>query len=302
MAALCTLLDDRGVVSVTGADAVSFVDNLVTNAVDTLDEGEARFAALLTPQGKIAFEFFAVRSAAGFLLDTRRERAADLAKRLGMYRLRAKVEIADLSAASAVAAVWWPDGNVTSFGYAGDLRASFADPRDPRLGVRLLLARDADTPPLRDLVGATLASPASYLAERLARCIPEGGTDYTLGETFPHEANYDLINGVSFSKGCFVGQEVVARMQNKTVIRKRVVRLAGAGLRTGAEVKTGDAVIGSVGSTATTTALALVRLDRAAEALDRAQLVTVEGAAVTVDPEAIARYRQSVLDKPVIDL
>ena len=300
----CAILPDRGVVAVSGSDAVTFLDNLVTNSLDKLEDGDARFSALLTPQGKILFEFLAVRTAEGFILDTRREKVADLVKRLTMYRLRAKVDIKDLSSDTAVAAVWWtPLGSQpTSFTYEADVLATFADPRDPRLGLRIIARKTSDTSPIRHLDGAVMSNEASYHATRIAAGIGEGGYDYPLGDTYPHEASYDLTNGVSFTKGCYVGQEVVSRMQNKTVVRKRVVHIEGSALASGAEVKVGDAAIGTVGSTYGTSALALVRLDRVAEALDKSQPLTVRGAYVSIDPAAIARYRESVANKPVIDL
>ena len=143
---------------------------------------------------------------------------------------------------------------------------SFADPRLPALGSRIL----ADARSARGKVAAADAldaAPEDYHAHRIALGVPEGGKDYVLGDTFPHEADLDQLGGVSFSKGCFVGQEVVSRMQNRGNVRKRVVPIEGEGpLASGAEVKVGAAAIGTVGSVAGRLALALLRLDRAAEA------------------------------------
>ncbi len=284
------LLEDRGVVSVSGADARSFLDNLITNDMAVLEREPALFAALLTPQGKILFEFFVIRVNDQFLLETQREKAAELAKRLGMYKLRANVAIEDISANGVTVAAWG--------GVAPEmlLTIAFDDPRDPRLGQRflvpLLAAKQMD-----DCLDA-----AAYHAHRVTLGIPEGGKDYALGDAFPHEANHDLLDGVSFTKGCFVGQEVVARMHNKTVVRKRVVKISGATLTSGAELKLGDAVIGTVGTVAGTSALALLRLDRAAEAEDKNLPIIVDGVAITIAPEMIKMYRDSVANKPVIDL
>jgi hypothetical protein len=298
------VLADRGIVAVTGPDAVAFLDNLATNALDALEEGDARFAALLTPQGKILFEFFAVRTEAGFLLDTHRDRAAEFAKRLALYKLRAKVEITDRSDRSAVAVVWWtpPGAQPSSFTYSARVLASFADTRNPRLGLRLLLEADGGTPPLSDLSGASMSHESHYAAHRVAIGVPEGGRDYALGDTFPHEANYDRLGGVSFTKGCFVGQEVVARMQNKSVVRKRVVSVTGDALAPGAAVLDGAATIGTVGSVDGGRGLALVRLDRADEAIASSRALCVAGRAVTIDADALARYRAAIAAKPLIDL
>lgn len=272
-----THLPDRVLVAVVGADAVSFLDNLATNALDTLQPGDARFAALLTPQGKIQFEFFALRTADGFLLDTLKARSAELIKRLNLYKLRAKVTIADDARDVSVSPT--PAG------------VSFADPRLAALGFRCIGA------------DAQMADDRAYHAHRVTLGIAEGGRDYPLGDTFPHEANYDLFDGVSFTKGCFVGQEVVARMQNKTVVRKRVVRITGSSALTeGAPILIGDAEIGRIGSVDGVNALAMLRLDRASEARDKGQALTAADVSVTPDPTALARYAQSVIDRPVIDL
>ena len=302
--AMCALLPDRGALSVAGADAAAFLDNLVTNDLEGMDEGEARFSALLTPQGKILFEFFVVKTEAGFLLDVRRDKAVDLAKRLGIYKLRAQVEVKDISADCAVAAIWWePFGaKPTSFTYEADVLGSFADPRDSRLGLRLIVRAAPGSVPIRELSGVTMVDAAHYHAVRVEAGVGEGVYEYPLGNTFPHEANYDLFNGVSFEKGCFVGQEVVARMQNKTVVRKRVVKIAGAGLPSGAEIKVGDAPIGSIGTVSGGQALGLVRLDRVVEALATSQPISVDGRDIAIDPAAVERYKQSVANKPVVDL
>ncbi|MFN3746459.1 MAG: YgfZ/GcvT domain-containing protein [Hyphomicrobiaceae bacterium] len=281
--AVVALLARRGVVSLSGADAVDFLDNLVTNDLTGMSAGEARFAGLLTPQGKILFEFFALRTEDGWLLDTAAESVADLVKRLLMYKLRAKITLADVSADYSVAAAWGPRAPAVADGWC------YPDPRHGDLGWRLI-ARPAALAQL-----AALAAPeALYHERRVALGVAEGGFDYALGDTFPHEANYDRLHGVSFTKGCFVGQEVVARMQNKTVVRKRVVRVTGTeALATGAEVRFGAAVIGTIGSVAGPHGLALLRLDRAAEAADKGEPLVAGTATLTVDSAALAHYRAS---------
>ena len=278
------LLADRGVVSLAGPEAVDFLDNLATNDLTGMAVGEARFAGLLTPQGKILFEFFALRTGDGWLLDTLGAKVGDLIKRLTMYKLRAKITLADVSADYAVAAAWGAAPPEVAGGRC------YVDPRSPALGWRVLVPRAASGSL------AANANEVDYRRYRIALHIAEGASDYPLGDTFPHEANYDYDAGVSFTKGCFVGQEVVARMQNKTVVRKRVVAISGsAALTTGAEVLIGGtAAIGAIGSVDGTRGLALLRIDRAAEAADKGQaLTTVDGAIVTVDPAMLDRYRAS---------
>jgi folate-binding protein YgfZ len=277
------LLPDRGVVSLSGAEAVDFLDNIATNDLSGLRTGEARFAGLLTPQGKILFEFFALRTADGFLLETRADRAGDLLKRLTMYKLRAKITLADVSADYGIAAAWGPEAPAITDGWV------YADPRNADLGWRVIVPRAT----LNSLAGQVVAE-ALYYERRVALGVAEGGHDYALGDTFPHEANYDRLHGVSFTKGCFVGQEVVARMQNKTVVRKRVTLVTGTEpLTTGAEIRVGTAVIGTVGSVAGPHGLALLRIDRAAEAADKGDPLTAGPATLTVDTAALDHYRAS---------
>ena len=272
-------LADRGVLRVTGADAEKLLQGIVSNDMDRLGSQPAIHTALLTPQGKILFDFFVTRTGDGFLLEVTREKAADLAKRLALYKLRAKVDIQDVSEDYSVLALWGPAPH--GLGEMAGIVA-FTDPRLQALGLRIL----AEGPLAADIVTATGgldASPEDYQAHRIALCVPEGGKDYVLGDTFPHEADLDQLNGVSFSKGCFVGQEVVSRMQNRGNVRKRVVPIEGeAPLTSGAEIKTGAASIGTVGSVAGRLALALIRLDRAAEAKANGQALTADGVAVTL--------------------
>lgn len=262
---------DRGVVRVTGVDAAKLLDNLITADLERLKEQPAVFAGLLTPQGKILFDFFVVKIPDGFLLETTKNKCADLAKRLTFYKLRAKVVIEDVSEQFAVFALW--DGAAPDQPDA----IVYPDPRLEALGWRMIVPTGG-----KPAKGADVAS-GYYHAHRVAVGMPEGGRDYVLGDTFPHEALFDQIGGVDFDKGCYVGQEVVSRMQHRSTARKRVVPVEGASdIPAGAEVKIGEAVIGSVGSSNGTRALALIRLDRVGEAIGKGQPVTAGGAEITV--------------------
>jgi folate-binding protein YgfZ len=242
--------------------------------MDALARQPAIHAALLTPQGKILFDFFVVRAADGFLVEVAGEKASDLVKRLALYRLRARVEIADASSAHRVFALWGaaPPPSRENAG-----TRAFPDPRLADLGWRILVeARStAEVHPN--------STPEAYHAHRIGLGVPESGKDYAFGDAFPHEADLDLLGGVSFDKGCFVGQEVVARMQHRGQPRKRVVPIEGdAPLTSGAEVTAGAAAIGTVGSVAGRQALALVRLDRWAEAKAKGEPVRAGGVAVAL--------------------
>ena len=277
------MLADRGVVGVTGADALKLLQGVITNDMELLSVRPAIHAALLTPQGKILFEFFVVKAPDGFWLEAAADKTADLAKRLTLYRLRAKVDIKDRSAELRAFALWGGEPEALA-GAAGTL--VFPDPRLPALGLRGLAPVPLEVPLAPDLVAASraLEVPAQdYHAHRIALGVPEGGKDYSFGDAFPHDADLDQLHGVSFAKGCFVGQEVVSRMQNRSQVRKRIVAIVGdAPLLAGAEITAGAAVIGTVGSVAGKDALALVRLDRAAEAAAKGTPLMAGGVAIAL--------------------
>lgn len=270
------LLPDRAVVTVSGEDATSFLQGVLTCNVETLEPGEARLGALLTPQGKILFDFLVGRTPEGFELDAAAERAPDLAKRLGLYRLRAKVTIA-LAPTLGVAAAW--DGAETA--------AAVTRRRDGRLGAlgeRLTFALGAFSAD---------ATEADYHAHRIAFGIPEGGRDFPWSDAFPHEALMDQIGGVDFRKGCYVGQEVVSRMQHRGTARTRIVPLVAVSdeaLQTGAEITAGQRALGTVGSVAGGRALGLLRLDRLADALAAGEPLRAGTVPVGVEKPAFATF------------
>lgn len=251
------VLEDRGVIEVAGPEAGELLQRLFTNDVLGLAPGEARYAALLTPQGKILVDFLALRQGrdkeARYLLDCPRALAADLARRLMLYRLRAKVVIVDRSAESTVAA-FWPERPA--------LPDTYRDPRSEDLGFRAIVARE-------DIAGLGIGLGSdAYRRCRITAGVPEGGADFPYGEAFPHDANLDRLHGIDFTKGCYVGQEVVSRVQHRGTARKRValVTFEGAAPPAGADVVVGEIVIGTMGSSVPGFGLALIRTDRAADA------------------------------------
>ena len=268
-------LNGRGVLRVWGPDAATFLQGLLTNDVETLLVGGARFAALLSPQGKILFDFIVLRipaeDGAAFLLDCAAAQAPDLVKRLGFYRLRANVAIADESADHGVIAFWGeaPENAPGALFYA--------DPRDARLGHRAILPR-------AKAIAVGEANVAAYQAHRIGLGMPEGGVDFAYGDAFPADANMDLLNGVDFEKGCYVGQEVVSRMRHRSAVRKRIVRLRSQGDAPppGTPVMAGAAKLGSLGSSAGGEALATLRLDRLEEALTAGRDLSAAGVTMAV--------------------
>lgn len=281
------LLPDRGLVSVTGPDGEKLLQGLLTSDLTRLGEGQMQLAALLTPQGKILFELLVARDeAGGLLIEVMRRHAPALVQRLQLYKLRANVEIRDVSADFTVAAAW-NDANV------GGGALVCRDLRHPDLGHRVICSMATDKA-LGNHDAKAAAAP-DYHAHRIGLGVAEGGLDYEFGDAFPHEANFDLTGGVAFDKGCFIGQEVVSRMQHKSVVRKRVVRIWSTALlpENRPEVRVGQAVIGKLGSVAGSNGLAMLRLDRVCDALDRGQPIEAAGLAVSVETEAIERFRAS---------
>ena len=273
MAPNLTVLEDRGVIAVTGADAATLLDGLVTNSLARLGDGGAIHTGLLSPQGKILFDLFLFRTADGFLIDVARDAVADFIKRFSFYRLRADVTFTDRSDSLVVAALW-PEGASVPGGVI-----AAPDPRGTALGLRLILpsARIAEIP-------AESADRQAYDAHRIALGIPDAGRDYELADAFPHEALYDQLGSVDFKKGCFIGQEVVSRMQHRGTARKRAVRVRiSEPVEPGTEVKAGDATIGTIGSASPETAIALLRLDRAGEAKAAGTPLTAGPATVEID-------------------
>jgi folate-binding protein YgfZ len=271
-------LPDRGVVKVSGSDARDFLNGLLTTDVTLLQPGLGRFGALLTPQGKITTDFLITEAPSGhgggFLTDCPRALAQALADKLGFYKLRAKVSVENLSDSLGVLAVW--DGEPKM---KPDL--AFADPRDTALGWRILVP-EALAQKAADLIGAEMIDSTAYDAHRIASGVPRGGLDFIYGDAFPHETNMDRLHGVDFDKGCYVGQEVVSRMQHRGTARTRTVRIVldGPAPEPGAAVLAGDKPVGTMGSSAGHHGLALIRIDRAADALEAGTPLTSGGLAI----------------------
>jgi folate-binding protein YgfZ len=279
-------LPDRGVIKVAGDDARNFLNGLITTDVDRLKPGLGRFGALLTPQGKIIVDFLITEAPAGhgggFLIDCPKALADGLATKLKFYKLRAKVTVDNLTGDLGVLAAW--DGSPAA---RPDL--AFADPRHGELGTRILIPEDLKQK-LSDLIGAEQVDAADYEAHRIALGVPRGGLDFMYSDAFPHETNMDRLHGVDFDKGCYVGQEVVSRMQHRGTARTRSVKvlLDGPSPEPGATILAGDKPVGTIGSSAHGKGIALVRIDRVADALDAGQPLTAGGLAVRLaEPDVV---------------
>jgi len=261
------LLPERGVVKVVGEDARKFLNGLLTADITKVTPQHAAYAALLTPQGKIMVDMIIAEAPSqdggGFFLDCPRALCPSLVERLNFYKLRAKVICEDLSEVLGVMAVW--DGAGES-----EYGLCYADPRLPGLGMRCMLPPHLASDAAADLA-ATLTDADDYEAHRITLGAPRGGLDFYYNDAFPHEADMDQLNGIDFDKGCYVGQEVVSRVEHRGTARKRVVPVAfeDFAAEAGVVVKAGDTDIGLMGTSVRGggRGLAMLRLDRVGDAL-----------------------------------
>ncbi len=261
-----TLLRDRAIVCVTGEDAETLLNRLFTNSMLDVTGGSARYAALLSPQGKLLFDFLVYRHDLAFWIDCRHDQAGDLARKLVMFRLRAKATI-NVMDDLAVAASW-----------GGRLMEApgpaFRDPRHDALGYRIVASSERLSGLGEDL--------DAYRKHCIELGVPEGGVDWVYGDTFVHDANLDLLHGVDFDKGCYVGQEVVSRVHHRSSARKRIVRIHfhGDPPAVGAELKAGVMQLGQVTSVSAQEGLATVRIDRLKDAAAAGAPVTANATLV----------------------
>jgi tRNA-modifying protein YgfZ len=275
-------LSHRSIVRVSGPEAMHFLDSLVTCDIENLSASQIVPGALLLPQGKILFDFLASRDGDGFRLECRADSAAEFAKRLEFYRLRAKVDITVEEQGLVTASFAVESGGSESESSAQWLR-------DARFPASAMAFRH---------YGAAADGPdaASYDLKRIEYGVAEGGADYEFGDVFPHDVNLDQIGGVSFSKGCYVGQEVVSRMQHRGTARRRIViATAGSALTARAEVTVAGRVTGALGSAAGNKALALLRLDKAKDAMDAGIPILAGGVPVSLELPPNAAFNWPVL-------
>ncbi|HXJ00271.1 MAG TPA: hypothetical protein VNH44_03555 [Micropepsaceae bacterium] len=266
-----SILEDRAVLALSGAETRDFLQGLITNDMSAGADGRAIYAALLTPQGKVLFDFLVIPNGEDrLLIDCAAARAADLAKRLSIYRLRAKVDIAPRPEL-AVAALW---GDSVAADIPHGIGA-FADPRHPGLGLRAIAPRDVLARALSDI------ATGDYQAHRLALGVPDSA-DLPPDSVFALDAGLEELNGVSFKKGCYIGQEVTARMKHRATARRRfvLVEYAGELLAAGTSLESEGRELGTLASGMNGKALALVRLDRLAEAEAKHAPILAGGVAV----------------------
>ncbi len=257
-----SLLPDRGLIRLSGTDAASFLNGLVCQDVTSLAHGQAVFAALLSPQGKILYDFFILRQNESLWLDVAHTQVPALYQRLKMYQLRAKIQIEDMSMKAQVVVAPRPL----------DQRAEvhwYCDPRLPDIDGLADMGYRAVCEASAALEGILPQENSAYAAHHVRMGVPRGGVDFAYGDAFPHDVNMDKLHGISFTKGCYIGQEVVSRMQHRSSIRKRILPICYKShicLPIETPIMAADQTVGVVKSGINGRSLALLRLDRVQEA------------------------------------
>ena len=276
---------DRAAILIEGPDAEHFLQNVLTVDLDRLGKDEARPGALLSPQGKILFDFLVSRRGdSGFLIDCRADSAADFMRRLMLYRLRAKADIS--LADQVVVSARWQDDSAGSHAESTASQTESAWLADRRFPDGSAVSRH---------YGEAIPSDAArhdFTRLRIAHGVAESGSDFAPGDAFPHDVLMDENGGVGFHKGCYVGQEVVSRMQHRGTARRRVMIAKGAGdlPATGTQVLAGARAIGALGSVSGRDGLAIVRIDRVKEAQDQGLAITAGGVELSLSVPPAAKY------------
>lgn len=269
-------LAERSLLRISGDDAAKLLQGIVTCEVDSLEAGQATFGALLSPQGKILFDFFLIRTEEGYLADIDASMATDFARRIDFYKLRAKVSIEPADPPMTVHAVW--DGDP---GAVDGIKTT--DPRLASMGFRIYCRRAPELPELDE---------NHYHTHRIAKGIPQGGLDFSYGSVFPHEVLMDQFGGVDFAKGCYVGQEVVSRMQHRGNVRTRIMIVeADSELpASGTEITAGRKPAGTMGSSSGKIGLALMRIDRIRDAMDEGETIRAGDQIITARIPGFAKF------------
>ncbi len=287
-------LDSRALLAVSGEEAVAFLQGLVSNDVERAAKGTPVHAALLTAQGKFLHEFFVVPRDGALLLDVEAARRDDLKRRLTLYRLRAKVQIANADAH----AVWalWGDGACARLGLQGRTLAAldgggiaYADPRLEALGARAILPVGASPASL----GFAETNAEDYDRWRLAHGVPDGSRDLEIEKAILLESNFEELNGIDFAKGCYVGQELTARTKYRGLVKKRLfpVAIEGTPPAPGTPVTVDGQDAGTMRSASGGRGLALLRIDAVRDAM--AGKAALDAAGTRLTPETPAWMRLS---------
>src|SRR6266513_2268895 len=262
------VLDDRGVLAVSGPDRGGFLQGLVSNDVDKIAADRAVYAAFLTAQGKYLHDFIMAAAGEAIWLDCEAARLADLKRRLSIYRLRAKVaidELPDLAVAAvfgdgACGALDLPDQPGAARPFAGGV--ALVDPRLAALGARVILPREQIGTVLTD-ADFSEADFAAYDRHRLALGVPDGSRDLLVEKSILLESGFDELNGVDWEKGCYIGQELTARTKYRGLVKRRLmpVTIDGPTPVPGTAVTADGREVGEMRSSRGGLGLALLRIE-----------------------------------------
>jgi len=272
-------LESHGILSVDGADAGPFLQDLITNNIELVTEERVIYAALLTPQGKFLHDFIIAKSNAGYLFDCEADRVLELGQRLAAYRLRAKIDLADATEDYQIAALIG-EGVFEALGLTAEPGTAvpgaavpfkggmvFCDPRDARLGARAILPIGEMDAALAGH-GFTQGTLEDYERLRLSLGVPDGSRDMAVEKSTLLENDFERLHGVDFEKGCYVGQELTARTKYRGLVKKKLmpVDISGPLPPPGTPIKLGDKDAGEMRSGIDGRAMALLRLERIEQA------------------------------------
>ncbi|MCP4937399.1 MAG: folate-binding protein YgfZ [bacterium] len=273
-------LENRSVIEIGGEDAHDFLQGILTNDIEGANEGRAIYAGLLTPQGKLLFDFLIVRHNHTYLVDVEASQVDDLLKRLMFYKLRAKVDLNALPQAVICVSI---EGSAETNCDA----ISYMDPRYEKMSSRIMMLKGEDE--------SCVPNAEQWLTHRLNHGLPEAPADFEHGSCFPHDIAMDQLNGIGFKKGCYVGQEVVSRMQHRGTARKRpmIVKAQGDLSDVPSDIKANGAIIGRLGSAFGQQGLAQIHLDRAVKARNAGKQFDVNGTQVELLSPAWASYGEA---------
>lgn len=264
-------INDRSIVEITGPDAAHFLERLITTDVEKLNVNELLPGALLSPQGKVLFDFLIGKLANGFFIDIADQLADTFAKRLKLYKLRSDVEISE--SIKQVTTISWENDSVPSQNDSG-----FTDKRFPD-NEKVIRRYDKNSSP----TAISEAALKQWDLLRIQYAIPESGKDFALNDVFPHDINFDQLGAISYKKGCYVGQEIVSRMHHRGTARRRtLIAEAEQNLPSSGTIEADGKTIGELGTVIDRQALALARIDRTKAAMDNGIALTVNGIPLTL--------------------
>ena len=248
------ILEDRGILFIQGSDTKEFLQNLITNDINKVDEANSCFSSLLTPQGKYLFDFLVVKHKKGYFIDCEKKQIEELFKQLNIYKLRSDIEILNLSNEFVVTAFSYE--KFISFDGAKDLPGNtfkygedpvFLDPRHKKLGGRLIINLEKLYLSLKKL-DLKSTNPEEYYKLSYELGIPQKNTEKLRNKLFGIECNFEELNGIDFKKGCYIGQEITSRIKLRNKLSKRLlpIQLIEGKLIEGATIKNNDNEIGKV--------------------------------------------------------